>query len=1618
MATAPSAPVGSSSHDADRSHTSDTLTLPAPFFRVRLINIDHVLAPPGPLDRAESAFNAPGQPLRRVPVLRIFGATPAGQRVCAHIHGVFPYCYVPYKGSLEPSKVLSYIHRLGRELNTAIAASLRRNPTDVDKAQFLSAIHLCKGVPFYGYHVGWRYFLKISFVDPGQNVRIATILQSGKVMGTKLQPYEVHIRYNLQFMLDFNLFGCDFVDFEHVLFRTPVPVADPFRSQDSTENDEHRKQWTSANIPLQLIQAEQVVRNSYCEIEIDCHCIDILNRLKLQARNQHNTFDERLGKRAGQQKLVPSLTGLWEEEQIRRINAGLSPSIPSPDTAGDARHFGTDQAPRWLATDRHNSLLQRRLQNERKHIKHEERFPGAFTKTAPLDHHIVTTFDSVLLLHGVEKHGARPERASALDFEQTPTSLGKGGSVYDLERKLSQNAFGSNGSSAPSHNGSDRPIGTLSSSMSKSPPEDDFEGNETVRETDLAFFSSQAFQSQMRDAEKEIHRAEKGDGDSDSDDEEAKPLEAREDGQRQAGEGHTRSSAEEKRTPALPFFPSSQPSDRTGPPAKRKRARQGTESNASDGMPPSRVRFEGDKSFEHGFSAMNANAKRSRNATLWTYESRAPMRAEVTDSFTFFGLPIVEHRDPYFSNPADVPRAREYAGRMFAFTSVTLPHLPAFEEGSGREEVSGRHVRKWEYGRLPPARAEVQDWIRVDMARSSQEARQRRNRFLSQRPAVTQAPSYGFKLSQRDQTSLVQRGKQHMTIFALEILTCTRGALHPDPAKDAVQAITYSFQHEDETLDDTGSRPGLRTGLIVARDIDTEDPAHRFDPGRLGIAHLAVEVVESELDMFNALIDLVRLFDPEIIVGYEIHSSSWGYLVERAALQFDYDLTTELGRVNSFSTGSRDDRWGATQYSSLRFTGRHTLNIWRLMRGELALNVYSYENVVFHLLRRRVPKYDFATLTRWYTSNVPSQINRALLYWVERVETDLELIEASELVFRTAEFARIYGIDFFSVISRGSQFKVESVMFRIAKPESFVLPSPSQQQVGIQNAAEDLPLVMEPLSAFYKGPVVVLDFQSLYPSVMIAYNICYSTCLGRVSKFRDSWKLGYTSHDLPRGLLSLIEEDCFIAPNGILYAKSCVRQSLLAKMLTEILDTRVMVKASVKGNKHDRAFVRLQNARQLSLKLLANVTYGYTSATFSGRMPCVEIADSIVRYGRETLENAITKIHSVSQWGAQVVYGDTDSLFIYLENRTREEAFRIGNEIADTITAANPRPIKLKFEKVYLPSVLLAKKRYVGFMYETPSDLVPAFNAKGIETVRRDGFPAQQRMVEACIRILFRTQDLSLVKAYCQRQWLKILQGQVSLQDFVFAKEVKLGSYSENGLPPPGAALAAKRMLIDKRSQCQYGERVPYVISQGAGKARLVDLARDPLTMLHDRRQTINAIYYITRGLIPPLSRIFNLLGADVESWFRELPKANSTLYSLAALMRDRQAANETRSAPLAGLGLGGGRLLDHYRADVCLVCRSVSEHDICLDCRQTQASTSFSLQKDLRAHQQRALTLDRICASCAESNCPGEETPCVNIDCPLLYERFRARDELAARQALTSEWDRLLSDLPSPLQW
>lgn len=413
-------------------------------------------------------------------------------------------------------------------------------------------------------------------------------------------------------------------------------------------------------------------------------------------------------------------------------------------------------------------------------------------------------------------------------------------------------------------------------------------------------------------------------------------------------------------------------------------------------------------------------------------------------------------------------------------------------------------------------------------------------------------------------------------------------------------------------------------------------------------------------------------------------------------------------------------------------TGRIVLDFWRLLRHEVALQSYTFENIVYQILQRRVPAYSFRDLTAWWDD--PSNLfrHRTIEYYIYRVEAIMKIMDQLDLIGRTSELARLFGIQFYEVLSRGSQFRVESMMLRLAKPMNYIPVSPSVEQRAKMKAPEFLPLILEPESKFYIDPVIVLDFQSLYPSIIIAYNYCFSTCIGKVMNLGQDapFEFGATQYRISRTRLhKLLNADALnFSPCGVAFVKKHIRDGIMPRMLREILDTRLMVKKSMKKNKNNKLLQKVLHNRQLGLKLIANVTYGYTAANFSGRMPAVELADSVVSKGRETLQRAIALVESTEEWGARVVYGDTDSLFVMIPGRSKSDAFEIGKKIADAVTADNPDPVKLKLEKVYHPCVLQTKKRYVGYMYESMEQSEPVYDAKGIETVRRDGCPAVSKV--------------------------------------------------------------------------------------------------------------------------------------------------------------------------------------------------------------------------------------------------------------------------------------------------
>lgn len=273
-----------------------------------------------------------------------------------------------------------------------------------------------------------------------------------------------------------------------------------------------------------------------------------------------------------------------------------------------------------------------------------------------------------------------------------------------------------------------------------------------------------------------------------------------------------------------------------------------------------------------------------------------------------------------------------------------------------------------------------------------------------------------------------------------------------------------------------------------------------------------------------------------------------------------------------------------------------------------------------------------------------------------------------------------------------------------------------------------------------------------------------------------------------------------------------------------------------------------------------------------------ELADAIVSSGRSLLEWTMRFITDHPTWRGEVVYGDTDSIFVHLPGRTLAQAFAIGEEIARVITSKTPPDVVLKFEKVYFPCILVTKKRYVGHCFESlTQEGGGTLDAKGIEVVRRDQCPAAMKIQEKVLRLLFSSRDMSLVRGYLEAQWKKMLVGgdtQVLLRDFIFCKEVRFGHYASIASQPPGAIVATKAVLSDPMAVPPYNWRVPYVVVHGLPNAPLKHLVFDPQEVLRRGGGTqlrLNFIYYITKCINPALDRVLSLCGVSVHAWYKNL---------------------------------------------------------------------------------------------------------------------------------------------------
>ncbi|XP_048335093.2 DNA polymerase delta catalytic subunit isoform X2 [Ziziphus jujuba] len=728
---------------------------------------------------------------------------------------------------------------------------------------------------------------------------------------------------------------------------------------------------------------------------------------------------------------------------------------------------------------------------------------------------------------------------------------------------------------------------------------------------------------------------------------------------------------------------------------------------------------------------------------------------------------------------------------------------------------------------------------------------------------------------------------------------------------------------------------------------------------------------DSEKEVLLAWRDFIREVDPDIIIGYNICKFDLPYLIERAEALGIAEFPI-LGRIRNSRVRVKDTTFSSRQYGTreskeVSIEGRVQFDLLQVMQRDYKLSSYSLNSVSSHFLSEQKEDVHHSIISDLQNGNAETR-RRLAVYCLKDAYLPQRLLDKLMFMYNYVEMARVTGVPISFLLSRGQSIKVLSQLLRKAKQKNLVLPN--VKQAGSEQGTYEGATVLEAKAGFYEKPIATLDFASLYPSIMMAYNLCYCTLV----KPKDLRELNLPPECLNR------------TPSGETFVKPNLQKGVLPEILEELLAARKRAKADLKEAK-DPLEKAVLDGRQLALKISANSVYGFTGATI-GQLPCLEISSSVTSYGRQMIEHTKKLVEDkFNKCGgydhnAEVIYGDTDSVMVQFGVSTVEEAMSLGREAAEHITGTFIKPIKLEFEKVYYPYLLISKKRYAGLLWTKPNKF-DKMDTKGIETVRRDNCLLVKNLITECLHKILIDRDIPGAKQYVKNTISDLLMNRMDLSLLVITKGLtKTGDDYE--VKAAHVELAERMRKRDAATAPNVGDRVPYVIVKAAKGAKAYERSEDPIYVL-ENNIPIDTQYYLENQISKPLLRIFDPI----------LPNASKELLH----------GSHTRSISISTPSNSG--IMKFAKKQLsCIGCKALlsnTDRTLCSHCKGREAELYC---KTVASVSELEMLFAKLWTQCQE--CQGslhQDVLCTSRDCPIFYRRKKAQKDMAEARTQLDRW-------------
>jgi len=632
---------------------------------------------------------------------------------------------------------------------------------------------------------------------------------------------------------------------------------------------------------------------------------------------------------------------------------------------------------------------------------------------------------------------------------------------------------------------------------------------------------------------------------------------------------------------------------------------------------------------------------------------------------------------------------------------------------------------------------------------------------------------------------------------------------------------------------------------------------------------------DTEREMLLAFKRYLNEKDIDIMTGWNIFGFDLEYIYKRAAMVGCGVEFYQLGKLNDtechlvlkqLSSSALGDNY----LKLLPMAGRFIFDLFHEVKKGYKLDSYSLNNVSkLYLGDQKIdmtPKEMFAR----FLEGDPVKLREVAEYCIKDTLLPHKLMKKLCTLLNLVEMAKATWVPVSFLVERGQQIKVFSQLTKKARELGYMVPTikygslPEEQYEGAT--------VLEAQKGAYYTPITALDFEALYPSIMMAHNLCYSTYVMDERKYGNIPGITYETFDIGDKTYKFAQD----VP------------SLLPAILDELKQFRKKAKrdmAAATGSMKE-----VYNGKQLAYKVSMNSVYGFTGAG-KGILPCVPIASTTTCRGRGMIEETKTYVEANFP-GAKVRYGDTDSVMVEFDVGDRkgieaiEYSWEIGERAAEECSALFKKPNNLELEKVYWPYFLYSKKRYAAKLWTKGKDgnmNMDYVDVKGLQLVRRDNTPHMREVCKELLDVILTSGDTGPPMDLARKRANELLGGEISNDQLILSQGLsdsyKVGGKNVSITSPESINInQAHVQVVNKMrqrkpgSEPQSGDRVPYILTKTDNpRAKAFEKSEDPKYVEENNIPVDYHYYFVNKFLNPVCDLLDPLFGNTKQEIFGEI---------------------------------------------------------------------------------------------------------------------------------------------------